>query len=345
MSGTLAVVSQTGCSLSLFDLGTGERTAHLTDLISEPHELLLDSKRDLLYLTHAYHHGNFWVHGDSGCEISVIDPHKKKVTGVIDISPARGPHAILLDEARDQLWCSYEERHSETGGILAIDLTTHKVVKTIQSGAKTHWFVTTPDFKKAYTCNKTAEFISVLDLEKGSMIGKIEAPGGTEECSMSVDGKFAFFPNPGFQYGVLPETPVIYVVDTATDDVVDCIRLEQGALSAHVTKEGRMMVAQYRFDVGQTGIMNMVAPGQLAIYEPGTYKHAGSVDVGKVPLTLRSSPDGKLGFTANIHEGTVSVVDLTTMKLIRTLTVDTEVGEISKMCQGAHGMVYWPQTI
>ena len=317
----------------------------MTDLIAEPHELLLDETRDVLYLTHAYHHGNFWVHGEAGHQISMVDPHKKAVVGSIDISPARGPHAIILDKLNDVLWCSYEEHPSCSGGVLAIDLKTHKVVKTVESGAKTHWFVATPDFKKAYTCNKTAEFISILDLEQGTMIGKIPAPGGTEECSISADGSFAYFPNPGFQYGVFPAEPVIYVINTVTDQVAHRIPLDLGALSVHVTGDGNIMTGQYRFESGKEGIMNMVAPGQLTVLEPGTYKKHGSTKVGKVPLTMRSSLDGKLGFVANIHEGTVSVVDLTLSKVIQTLTVDVEVGELSKMCQGAHGMVYWPGKI
>ncbi|KIW88915.1 uncharacterized protein Z519_10399 [Cladophialophora bantiana CBS 173.52] len=41
MSGTLAVVSQSGSSISFFDLGSGERTAYMTDIIPEPHELFV----------------------------------------------------------------------------------------------------------------------------------------------------------------------------------------------------------------------------------------------------------------------------------------------------------------
>lgn len=346
MSGTLAIVSQTGCSLSFFDLESGERTAHMTNLISEPHELLYDPGRDLLYLSHAYHHGNFWAHGEACHEISLIDPHEKRVVGTIDISPARGPHAMTLDETQDILWCSYEEHPTATGGVLAIDLKTRKVTKMVESSTKTHWFVATPDFKKAFTCNKTAEFISVLDLQKGKMVGRIDTPGGTEECGISLEGRYAYFPNPGTRFGVHPENPVIYVVDTATSEVVRQIPLDLGALATHITGQGQMMVGQYRFNLTgpEKGVQNMVAPGQLALYgsHEDAYKYHGAVDVGKIPLTLRSSPDGGLGFVANIHEGSVSVVDLRVMKVIRTLNVDDRIRDISNMCQGAHGMVYWP---
>jgi DNA-binding beta-propeller fold protein YncE len=340
MSGTLAVVSQSGSSLSFFDLTTGARTAYMPNLIPEPHELLLDPKRHLIYCSHAYAHGHFWQHGDNGHQISVIDPARHEVVGVIETGPALGPHALVLDGDRDILWCSYEE-HEESesagGGVVGIDLKTRKVVKRVGSGTKTHWFVVTKDGKKAFTCNKTAPFISVLDLENEVMVGKIETPGGTEECSISRDGRFAYFPTPGTQFGKTPERPEVLVIDTASDQIVDRIQLGAGALSTYVAGDGRIMVGEYRYDAE-----GKPAKGRLSMYSAGTHEHAGAVDIGLMPLTLRSSPDGKLGFTANIFEGSVSVLDLSAMKNLKTLVVDTEKSQLSNLCQGAHGMVYFP---
>jgi DNA-binding beta-propeller fold protein YncE len=195
MSGTLAVISQSGSSLSFFSLPSGTLAHRLTNLIPEPHELLHDKSRNLLYCSHAYAHGHFWQHGDNGHQISVIDPVNKEVVDVIDTTPAMGPHGLVLDKANDVLWCSFEANETltgGTGGLIGIDLKTRTVIKTVPSGTKTHWFVMTPDAKKAFTCNKTAEYISVLDLDKGDIVGKIDTPGGTEECSISADGKFAY---------------------------------------------------------------------------------------------------------------------------------------------------------
>ncbi|KAJ9611421.1 hypothetical protein H2200_004605 [Cladophialophora chaetospira] len=337
MSGTLAVVSQSGNSLSFFDIASGQRTAQMTDLIPEPHELLLEEKRKVMYCSHAYHHGHFWAHGENGHQISIIDPDKKQVVNIIDTKPALGPHGLVLDRERDILWCSYEEHEkSEGGGLIAIDLETHKIVKRVGSSTKTHWFVVTPDGKKAFTCNKTAPFISVLDLENEVMTGKIDTPGGTEECSISPDGKHAYFPTPGTQLGKVPDKPEILVIDTATDKIVDRIALGGGAQSTHVAADGRILVAEYRFLDGRP------ANGRLSVYDPKSRGLIGRADIGQMPLTIRSSPDGKLGFAANIFSGSVSVVDVSSFKPLETFVVDTEKSKFSNLCQGAHGMVYFP---
>ncbi|KIW74618.1 hypothetical protein Z517_11388 [Fonsecaea pedrosoi CBS 271.37] len=337
MSGTLAVVSQSGSSISFFDLRSGERTAYMPNLIPEPHELVFDGKRKVMYCSHAYHHGHFWSHGDNGHQISVIDPDKKEVIGVIETKPALGPHGLVLDAERDILWYSYEEHETgSSGGIVGINLETRKVIKQVGSSTKTHWFVVTPDGKKAFTCNKTAPFISVLDLENQQMIGRIETPRGTEECSISLDGKHAYFPTPGTQLGKAQENPEVLVIDTATDKIVSRIPLDYPAQSTYVTGNGKIFVGEYLSPDGSA------IEGRLAVYDPDSLTLVGATKIGGMPLTLRASADGELGFTANILAGTVSVIKMSGMEVLKELVVDTERSKSSNLCQGAHGMVYFP---
>jgi DNA-binding beta-propeller fold protein YncE len=334
MSDILAVISQSGCSLSFFDLSTNSLTGTIPNLLAEPHELCFDSKRNLLYISHTYRHGHFWVHGACSHEISVVDIATKKVVDVIDTRPALCPHGLIMDTDRDILYSSFEEHETGSGGgIIGINLSSRKVVKTINSSTKSHWFVITPDGKKIYTCNKTARFISILDVENEKMVGKIEVPG-SEEPSISLDGRYAYFPTPGGDLGAPTENPEVVVIDTETDQIVHKITLDMGPQATHVTSKGEIMVVQFRFEGG------LPKEGQLSLYEQGSYKFLGSVDTGVLPLTLKSSPDGKTGFVANMGAGTVSVVDLEKMVVKQTLVVDRVLQAGRKFVQGAHGMAF-----
>lgn len=344
MSGTLAVVSQSGQTLSFFDITTGERTTHMTNLIAEPHELCFDPKRNLLYVSHTYAHGHFWVHGDCSHEITVIDLAKREIVDSIDISPILAPHGLVLDSQRDILYVSFEEVLNEagtSGGLIGIDLQSRKVIKRIDSQYKSHWFVMTPDGKKAYTCNKTAPFISVLDLENECMLGKIPVPS-CEEPGMSLDGKFAYFPTPGLSMGPTPIDTKIIVIDTTTDDILKSIPLNLGAQCVHVTSSGKIMVGMYRFDANAPSEAPTAKEGRLALYDPDTYALLGEAEIGLQPLTMRSSQDGRTGFVANIFSGTVTVVDLSSMTVLKTLMVDTKQNPDKKSHMGAHGMAFLP---
>lgn len=346
---TLAVVSQSGESLSFFDLGSGERIKQLSNLTKEPHELQYDPKTNLLYLTHTYEHGMYGNHGEYSHEITIIDC-SNKMCGIdtIDVSPYRGPHGMALDRQHDILYVSVEGGMSDAnagGGIIGIDLRTRKVVKAIGSGHSSHWFVMTPDGKKAYTCNKEAGYTSVLDLEKQKMVGKINLDGGCEQPGISNDGRWAYFPTPQLSF-VGVTNPSIEVIDTTTDEIVRSIPMDLGALAVHVDSKDRLLVGQYRLDFDEKAKRPVPLNGRLLVLSPEAqgYCELGTVDVELMPLTVFASPDASRAFVSNIFSGTVTIVDMDAMKVEKTLEVDIVHRKDKAMHQGAHGLALVPRT-
>ena len=98
------------------------------------------------------------------------------------------------------------------------------------------------------------------------------------------------------------------------------------------------MVGNYRFSPNTTAEAPKPEKGRLALYDADKYELLGEVSIDLMPLTMRSSDDGRVGFVANIFSGTVTVVDLITMTVIRTLDIDLERNPAKKFHQGAHGM-------
>ena len=343
---TLAAISQTGESLTFFPLSPtstsnpNQPTHHLPNLIPEPHELTHDPKRNILYLTHAYAHGWYGAHGEDGHAISVIDCGRKEVVDVIDISPAKGPHYALLDEGRDVLWAcvegGLEGEKAHAGGIIGIDLATRKVIASIASGYKSHWFVATPDFRKAYTCNKDGGYISVIDLVGAKLVKQIPAPGGNEQPSISKDGRFAFFPTPTLTVGMREGYAGgfgISVVDTASDEIVRTIGTGWQVLTTHTTASGLLLAGLIMGrDAESDGLAILSADAGEG------YKELGRVVVGRGPLTVVSDEEGRRAYVANAMAGTVTVVDLERFEVVRTIEVDVTKKEGKSMHVGAHGM-------
>ena len=262
---------------------------------------------------------------------------------IIDTRTAKAPHGMYIHAPSDTLFVSVEELpEKEGGGVIGIDLASRKVVKQVPSESKSHWFIMTPDAKKAYTCNKDANFVSILDLENQRMTGRIDFPGGSEEPSMSTDGNFAYFPTPGLQLGKDPQNPVIQVIDTKTDQIVRSIKMNNGASSLLVSPKGSILAGEYTYenkDVSQATDLHALS-GTLGIYDPVKAESAGAVKVGVLPLTLRSSSDGKTAFVANVRDGTVSVVDLESRSVVRTIGNDDKPRKDKPIHVGAHGMAY-----
>ncbi|CAK1365415.1 unnamed protein product [Cercospora beticola] len=344
MPSTLAVVSQSGESLSFYDIDSGEQTGHLPSLIAEPHELCYDDRTGLLYVTHAYAHGWYVAHGEDGKTISVIDCKQRKVVDTIDISPYGGPHYAVLDTSRDILYSSVEAGLDGRGGIIGIDLKTKKIIQAIPSGAKTHWFVMTPDDKKAYTCNKEAGFVSVMDLRKGRVTTRIDLPGGCEQPGISKDGQYAYFPIPTpkasnhWHSSVTDAESAVIVIDTSTNNITTTIPIPCSGLTVHVDSLDRLLVGQFRLDRTQTPPKHL--SGKLSIFSgpDKDFIHLATLDTDLAPLTVTSTPDGKHAFAANIFSGTVTVVDMGKLEVERTIEVDVVHRTDKSMHQGAHGM-------
>jgi len=344
---TLAVVSQSGQTLSFFSLSDGSLVHRHTGLLAEPHELAYDAKRQLLYISHTYRHGHFWLHGDYSNEISVFCLAQRQIVDIIDTSPARGPHGLRLLVDRDMLYASVESGLEldgvDSGGVIGIDVATRKVVRQVASGSASHWFVITPDASKAYTVNKTDPFVSVLDMDSSRIVKQI-AVLGSEEADISSDGRFIFIPTPSMQVqsGAPLKERGFNIIDTATDEIVKTVWTAHGVLSIHLTARNQIMVGQYRFEADSDAVNLKPKTGKLALYEATSFQMLGEVAVGKGPLTLRSSVDGSVGFVANILEGTVSVVDLDAMSVTRTIDVDVARNLNKQFHQGAHGMAVLP---
>ncbi|KAK6367979.1 hypothetical protein LTS17_010132 [Exophiala oligosperma] len=339
MENTLAVLSCTGQSISFFDLTSNTRKGYLGGLPAEPHELCLDKKRNVLYASHTYRDGMYGLYSSYSREISIIDLVTMKFMDIIDVTPAEAPHDFAIDTQHDILWVTVEKISAADGlggGLIAIDLKTHKVTKRIECLFEVHWFVMTPDGKRAYTCNKTAPFISILDLEEARMIGKIDVPGGTEQPDLSSCGQYLLFPTPSLRFGTLPSDPAVLAIDLTTEHIVKTVPLEKGygPASVHVAPTGVVMVAQYRFDEAKRIPIN----GKVSVFDAKLETLLGEVESGIMPLTMRASSDGRLGFVAAAKGGTIDVIDLEHVKKLRTIDVDVVAKKENKFQTTAHGM-------
>jgi hypothetical protein len=337
LQNSLAVISQSGCSLSFFNINTGERLFHLPGLPNQPHELAYDVGRRLLYISHTYQNGYYYKHGDYCQDISVFDVDLHKIIETINIAPYGGPHGLRISSTGDVLFSSFEYGLEDGGGVLSIDLKTRKVIKAIGSGSQPHWFVLTKDENKAYTTNKDKDFVSVLDLKTGSLEAKIPFPQ-SEEGDISVDGRFVYFPFPSLSPATWKGDVGFKIIDTSTDEIVGTILTEFPIISVFTTAQNKLMVGHYNNVHSNELNRTIFNPGRLQLYDLETLQSEGEVEIGMMPLTMRASSDGCIGVVGNMMSGTVTVVDLQKMKVLRVLDVD--IVPAGTPNQGAHGMAF-----
>ncbi len=185
--------------------------------------------------------------------------------------------------------------------LLIIDPRKKSIEAAIDTDGTGHFLAVLPDASKAYITNKNdRQFISVIDLHARTLIKRIPAPNGSEGVASSPDGKHILFMD--------QKLPLLYVVDTATDTVVDKITLEGFPKDFRVrySPDGKtvLTVASDEPQANLLSASNLHGPQAI-------------LPVGKVPMGMAFAPDGRTALVANHGEGTISVIDIKERKALR----------------------------
>ncbi|GAA0415915.1 YncE family protein [Streptomyces luteireticuli] len=337
----LAVVSQSGPTVSFFDAAS-DRHLGAVQVPAEPHELCFDPTQRLLWCTTAYHSGYYHANSGRRTELTAIDPDTRRVVEIIDLAPEHGPHGLALDTARRRLYVSVEGSADRPGGVVVIDTESRRPLGRIDLGAPgPHWFAIDPEGRTGYATNKEAPFVSAVDLERGTLT-KIEVPG-SEGLAVSADGTHVFVASPyaGFSAGAAEKRPAtgIRVIDTRTASVVDTLATENIVMPVHLTSTGKLLVGEVRMEPDPASELGRHTPGRLGVYSAGTRERLGELEVGHFPLTITSSPDGRLAYVSCVVSSTVDIVDLETLRSLARLDI-AKAGEA-----GAHGLAYIPRPV
>ncbi|OLZ72090.1 surface layer protein [Streptomyces sp. IMTB 2501] len=333
----LAVVSQSGPSVSFFDAAS-DRHLGSVHTHAEPHELCFDPVQRLLWCTMTYHSGFYRANSGRRTELTVIDPDTRRVVEVVDLAPEHAPHGIALDAAGGCLYVSVESGADRSGGVVVIDTETRRPVGRIDTDAPgSHWVAVDAAGTTGCVANKEAPFVSVLDLKRGILTAKVEVPG-CEGIAVSADGTYAYVATP-YQGSVSPEEampPGIKVVDLRTVSVVDTLPVESAVMPVHLTSTGKLLAGEVRTEHDPVSRTSRMTPGRLTVFSAGTRRRIADFEVGLCPLTIASSPDGRIAYVACYASATVDLLDLETPQHL------TRLGHPALGASGTHGLAYIP---
>ncbi len=121
---------------------------------------------------------------------------------------------------------------NNSGKVVVVDPDDFVASATITGLVSPRYLVPVDD-TKAYVTDMMANNIHILDLSSNSITGSIPCPGWTEQLVLAY-GK-AFVTNQARRY--------VYVVDTATDQLVDSIQVSKGGNSIVVDAQDKLWVA------------------------------------------------------------------------------------------------------
>lgn len=308
-SGTqgLIMIDKRGGYVRFFDPATFKEIGSLkTD--GPPHELAISPDHKTAYVP-LYGDGVYGNNPHPDHRIVMIDLASRQIAGTIDTSPHIACHGLQVD-TKGLLYASCDLSRK----LLVIDPKTQKIEAAIDTDGTGHWAAVLPDGSKAYVANKDdRKFVSVIDLKARKMTGQVPMPKGTQGITMSPDGKRVIaidFTDPKF-----------YVIDTATDKIVDTVAVAQntiGPFRARYSQDGNTLITVN----ANNSVANIFDVRDLHGAQP-------VLKVGSQAFGIAYTPDGKRALVSNHGDGTISVIDLAEKKVVQTFTAGTGIETLS----------------
>jgi YVTN family beta-propeller protein len=281
----MIAVDKMGTKVLFLDPITYKTQVVLDDFPRTVHELLIVPETGLAYVP-IFGDGIHGRNPNPGHLLCIIDLNKRAHVGDIDLRPYIAPHTLKLGpDGLIYITC-------ENSAVVAvIDRSTHKVVDAIDSGSTNgHRLIIAPDGQRLYTENEEDGTVSVIDLPKRKLLGKIKTSRPLAGIAISADG--------GTVVAVDDAQPTLFLIDTQAGRVRDEVRLDGVPKAAQI--------ARYAPDNSMIGVTSLNSD-TVSLIDPSFQKQT-AIKVGSQPMDMAFRGDEL--FVACQGDGSVHVIDI-----------------------------------
>jgi YVTN family beta-propeller protein len=264
--------------------------------------------------------GLVYVSTEEGGEVVAIDPVKAVVVARIPVG--KRPRGIKLSPDGKRLFVALSgspraapgsdesklpPADRAADGVGVVDLETHKLVRTLDSGQDPESFDVSRDGKTLYVSNEDSAQMTVLDLVTGKVKKKVAVGKEPEGVTLRPDGK------------------VVYVT-SEEDGVVVAVSTDKLKVLARITTGPRPRSIAFSRD-GATGFVTNENGAQVTVFDAVKNVATGTIKIeavtktplGPRPMGTALSPDGKLLYVSCGRGEAVAVIDVATRKMVRIL--------------------------
>ena len=222
--------------------------------------------------------------------LCVFDLEKRAHIDTIDLRPYIAPHTLKLGpDGLIYITC-------ENSAVVAvIDCKTNTVVEAIDSGSTNgHRLIISPDGQRLYTENEEDATVSVIDLPKRRLLGKIKTPRPLAGIAISADGRTVV--------GVDDAEPKLILIDAAAGKVREEVVLKDVPKAAQI--------ARYAPDNSLIGVTSLNS-NTVSLIDP-SFREQTAIEVGSQPMDMAFGGDEL--FVACQGDGSVHVIDIPARK-------------------------------
>jgi YVTN family beta-propeller protein len=219
-------------------------------------------------------------------DLCVFDLHKRAHIETIDLRPYIAPHTLKLGpDGLIYITC-------ENSAVVAvIDRDSNKVVDAIDSGSTNgHRLIIAPDGQRLYTENEEDGTVSVIDLPRRKLLGKIKTPRPLAGIAIAPDGHTVI--------AVDDAQPTLFLIDTEAG------RVREELVLKDVPKPAQ--IARYAPDNSLLAVTSLNSD-TVSLIDP-SFREQTAIKVGSQPMDMAFRDDEL--FVACQGDGSVHIIDI-----------------------------------
>ncbi|MGH9602036.1 MAG: cytochrome D1 domain-containing protein [Terriglobales bacterium] len=286
-AGTLLVANNGENTVALLDDQTGALRKTLPTG-EGPHEIAVSPD------------GRFAYIADSGAPtkpgntVTVLDLAKREVAAKCTLGEHQ-PHDLRVSADGKRLWAAC----APTQSVVEIDAATGAVRRTWKTGVEGGWMLTaSPNDRTVLVAHLEGGGLSLIDVASGK-VTRVVTPKGEMGFDVAPDGGEVWTAN--------SESSRISVVDARTGKVLTTF------------PSGGESPVRLKFTPDGKRVLVPTADKKLVVFDVAERKLVATVALEFRPKVMAVSGDGRQVFVGHPSEDRVSVVDLTSRKVVRTI--------------------------
>jgi YVTN family beta-propeller protein len=281
----MIAVDKMGAKVLFLDPVTYETEVVIDGFPKTPHELLIVPETGMAYVP-IFGDGIHGRNPNPQHSLCVFDLHQRAHVATIDLRPCIAPHTLKLGpDGFIYITCE------NSAAVAVIDRTKNAVVETIDSGSTNgHRLIIAPDGERLYTENEEDSTVSVIDLPKRKLLGKIETPRPLAGIAISADGLTIV--------AVDDAQPTLFLIDTTAGKVREEVALKDVPKAAQI--------ARYAPDNSLIGVTSLNS-NTVSLIDP-SFREQTAIEVGSQPMDMAFRGDEL--FVACQGDGSVHVIDI-----------------------------------
>lgn len=310
--GTLVVLNKAEGTAMLIDRESGALKATLP--VGEgPHEVAVshDGKRAFVC--------NYGSQTTPGKSISVLDLEDPKVIATWAFEKWTRPHGIAVSPGGTRLYITSET----TQTLRVLDAETGAEIGSVPTKAQaSHMVALAPALGRAFVSNIASNSISVIDIERLTLVRRVKTGAGPEGIAATPDGRELWIGN--------RSGDTLTVLNAQSLEPLATLEAVGFPIRVQITPDGRH------------ALVSLAKEGALAIYSIAEKKEVARVAMtveakdaegrffggqfGKspVPIGIVITPDGKEAFVSCAQSDSILCVDLEKFTVTRSLKTGKE---------------------